>query len=53
VEWSGGDAGKPVLLARIVRGEGFDDDVTVWVVLPDGSEYDMQRASISDPDLYK
>jgi hypothetical protein len=49
----GGDAARPVLTARIVRDYEFDDEVDVSVELPDGSEFEMHRGSLEDPDFYE
>jgi len=48
-----GNPARPVLYARVIRGAGFDDEVSVWVELPGGAEYEMQRASVEDQDLWQ
>jgi hypothetical protein len=49
----GGDGTRPVLSARLNRQAGFDAEVPVWVELDDGSEFEMNRAGLEDPDLYE
>lgn len=50
---AGGDPARPVLSARVIRDVGFNAGVSVTVELPDGSAYEMNRASLDDPDLYE
>jgi hypothetical protein len=47
-----GDPGRPVLHARTIREVGFEDDIGVWVALPDGSEFEMPTEGLEDPDLH-
>jgi len=46
------DGSKPVLSAKMYRMAEFDLEVPVWVELPDGSEFEMSRAGLEDPDLW-
>lgn len=49
----GGDASRPVLQARLIRDYEFEEQVSVSVELPDGSEFEVHRASLEDPDFYE
>jgi hypothetical protein len=47
------DQHRPVLEARLVRSAGFEGEVSIWLEMPDGSEYELSRVGLEDPDLWE